>query len=708
MEELSHFINYCSNIHINAKREDETVLNDQSMKCSCKYKEAFNNTHTPMIIIDIKTGNVDDANLAAYKYYSYSKEELLSMNIEAINVLTKEEIFKEMNEAQSENRKFFRFKHKLSNGEIRDVEVYSGPMKIGNKDLLFSVIHDIKEKAELEENYIINKAYFDSLFNNSPEAIAIVDSEFRVLNTNNRFKDVFQYDLVEIENEDLTKILCEQILYDTSYNFRNAIINGKFVTEEVRRKRKDKSVLDVLLLGFPLVIEGKMTGAYCIYSDISEAKEKENKIKMLTYNDILTGLFNRDFFLENLGYEVFKNNDKNIKEKLVVLILKVNEFKEINDALGHLIGDRVLKEFGLRLKSSMRNEDIVARFSEDEFAILIPNIKKIEEIRKLTDKIIKSFDNLFLIGNDEFQITTSIGISVYPDDGEEYITLIRKAEIAMNKSRQFSINSAIRFENSLDNEIQEYFLMKNDLSKCVLDEELFLNYQPIYDTTTNKLVGVEALIRWNHKEKGIISPLKFIPIAEETGMIHSIGEWVLLNACNQNKEWQELGYEPMYVSVNVSVLQLEKHDFIKVVKKILKKSMMDPKYLQLEITETFFTQDYELIEETLKELIKLGIKIAIDDFGTGYSSLGQLCELNINNLKIDRMFIDGVNGNMNKSKIVKAVISLAKSLNISLTAEGVETEEELSFLKINGCTIVQGYLFSKPVGIYEIEKLLKK
>lgn len=701
---MPHFVDHCNNIYIYIKREDETNLNDGSMKCSCKYKESFNNTHTPMIILDMKTGNIDDANLAACNYYLYSKEELLSMNIEDINILTKEVIFEEMNEAQSENRQFFRFKHLLSNGDIRDVEVYSGPMKIGNKDLLFSVIHDTRKRAELEENYIINKAYFDNLFNNSPEAIAIVDSEFRILNVNDRFKNIFQYDLLEIENEDITKVLCEQILYDTSYSFRNAISEGKFVKEEVKRKRKDGSILDVLLLGFPLVIDKEVVGAYFIYSDITESKAQESKIEILTYKDNLTGLFNRKFFLENIKYEISKNTD----EKFAVIILKVNEFKETNDALGHLIGEGVLKEFGQRLKYSIGNEDIVARFSEDEFAVLIPKTKDSEEIIKLTDQIIKGFQNLVIIGKDEFKITTSMGISIYPDDGKEYITLIRKAEIAMNKSREFNLNGAIRFENSLDREIQEYFSMKNDLARCVLDQELFLDYQPIYDTSINKLVGVEALIRWNHKEKGVIPPLKFIPIVEKTGMIHSIGEWVLLNACNQNKKWQELGYEPMYVSVNVSILQLEKPGFSRIVKKILKESMMDPQYLQLEITETFFTQDYELIEETLKEFSKLGIKIAIDDFGTGYSSLGQLCELNINNLKIDRIFIDGVNLNMNKSKIVKAVISLAKSLNISLTAEGVETEEELNFLKRNGCSIVQGYLFSKPVGIYKIEGLLKK
>lgn len=684
-------------------------MTSQSINCDCKYKEAFNNNHTPMMIVDTKTGDIDDVNLAACNYYSYSREKMLHMNIKDINILDKEEIIKEMDKAKLEDRKYFRFKHKLSNGEIRDVEVYSGPMKIKNKELLFSVIHDTKEKDKIMKNYMINKVYFNSLFENSPEAIAIVDKDFNILNINESFEKVFQYNKEEINGADITKILCEEKLYDTSYYFRESISKGKFVKEEVRRKRKNGSVVDVLLLGFPLVVEDRTIGAYCIYSDISEAKEKEKQIQLLTSNDILTGLYNRDFFLENIDYEIHKSRfEENNKEKFAVLFLDINEFKEINDALGHKTGDQVLKQFTLRLSTSLEKKDIISRFGEEEFAILIPRVESLNQIEEILRKITQKIDSPFIINNYEFKITISIGIAIYPDDGTESATLARKAEIAMNKSKKLNSNQATRFENSLDKEVQEYFWMKNNLVKAILDEDLFLNYQPIYDACTNKLMGVEALLRWKHKEKGIIPPTKFIPIAEKSGMIHPIGEWVLLNACMQNRKWQELGYKPIYISVNVSVLQLEQSNFCEIIQRVLKESMLDPRYLQLEVTETYFTQSYESIEKNIKEISKLGIKLAIDDFGTGYSSLGQLCEININNLKIDRSFIDGVEMNVNKSKIVKAVITLAESLNISLTAEGVETQEQLNFLKNNRCTSVQGYLFSKPVETIEIESLLTK
>ena len=250
----------------------------------------------------------------------------------------------------------------------------------------------------------------------------------------------------------------------------------------------------------------------------------------------------------------------------------------------------------------------------------------------------------------------------------------------MDRSKENNKNSVAQFEKAYDSEIQENYWIKNDLLKAVESGELFLNYQPIYDINKNKLVGVESLVRWNHKEKGVIPPLKFIPLAEKTELIDSIGEWVLREAFMQSKKWQDLGYKPICMSVNISVKQLENPNFVDLIKKIIKDTEVNPKYIQLEITETVFTNDYELIKLAIQEISGLGIKFSIDDFGTGYSSLKQLCELSINNIKIDKMFIDNVVENPSKSKIVKAIISLAESLEISLTAEGVETEEDLYYL----------------------------
>lgn len=666
------------------------------------YKEILNNINIPMLIIDSETGDLKEANLAASRYYGYSREELIRMNIWDINILSQEEILKEMDKAKKGGGRFFKFKHKLYNGQIREVEVHTSLAKAKDKNFLLSVIYDVGEK-----DYWINKSCFDSLFNNSPEAIAIIDKDFKVLNVNKGFKKTFKYELLEeIIGKDIIKVLSSEIIDDTFDNFKEPIVKGKFVSQEIKRKRKDGKIINALLLGFPLVLNGETVGAYCIYLD-SVSKDKEKQIEFFTGKDPLTGLLNRDFFLSRLDYKISqKSMDNDIKEKFALIILSVNELKEINEVLGHLVGDKILKEFVLMLRAIVEPRDIIARFGTDEFAILIPEMRSVNELKNIIHKILNNLNKSIFIDGNEFQITTSAGIAIYPDDGTESITLVRRADIAMSKSKEFNINSPIKFDCSLDREIQEYFQMKNDLTKAISNEELFLNYQPIYDIDINELIGVEALVRWHNKAIGIVPPSKFIPIAEKTGLIHSMGDWILLNACKQNKKWQELGYDPIYMSVNISVLQLEQPNFFQIVKEILKESTLDPKYLQLEITETFFTQNYELIESTIKELSKLGIGLAIDDFGTGYSSLGQLCRLNINNLKIDKTFINGVDKNSNKGKIVKTVISLAESLNIGLIAEGVETKEELNFLKENRCTVVQGYFFSKPVGTDKIEKML--
>jgi len=485
-------------------------------------------------------------------------------------------------------------------------------------------------------------------------------------------------------------------------------MKGKIIKKELKGRRKDGNTIDVLLLGLPLIYNGEIIGAYYIYSDISEAKRREEQVKWLTRKDVLTGLYNRKAFLKALDNEILRSDFSDAKNRFAILILNINEFREINEALGYIAGDEVLKQFGSRLKGSVGSNDIVARFEKDHFAVLVPNMDDLDSLKGRIDIILDSLSNSFVVDDNEFQITTSMGISIFPDDGRESTSLLRKANIAMHRSKVLGINESMIYQDSLDKETQEYFWMKNDLAKAISKGELFLHYQPIYDIEINRLIGVEALLRWDHREKGIISPVEFIPLAERTGLIHSIGDWVLMNACQQNKIWQEQGYRPIYVSVNISILQLEQPGFYEMVERILKESKLDPKYLHLEITETFFAQKYQLVQRAVKRLSRLGIKLSIDDFGTGYSSLSQLCQFNIHNLKIDRSFINGVDSNVNKSKIVKAVISLANSLGVGLTAEGVETREQLKFLKQNRCTVAQGYLFSRPIGADEIEKVLAK
>lgn len=795
-----------------------------------KYKSIFNNTHTPMFIIDPEYGNIREANKAAFKYYGYEEKEMLKLKISDINVLSEKEVFEEMQKAKSENRKYFKFKHKLASGEEKAVEVYSGPIKINNEQLLFSIIHDVQEKKEIELMCEIQETYFKNLFENSPEAIALLDNEFKIVNVNKSFEEFFFYSINEIKYRNITHVICDKEFYDESSYFKDCIKNGEYVRRETKRKRKNGELVDVTLLGFPVIKKDKQMGVFCIYSDLSrikqeekskrlfseifknntvgvvitdiegniewvndaftkitgytskevegknpsilksgkhdvkyysnmwnsilsdgkwqgeifnkrkdgeiyqewlniiavkdddgniehfiaminditDAKQKEKKIEILTDRDNLTQLYNRDFFINKLNYEILKREkNEGYSEQLAIFFLDIDDFKEINDTLGHLIGDEILKGFAQRLSGCIREGDVIARFGGDEFIILLPEIKDLQQVLDVAKRILNELNIPFILNDCELNITASIGIATYPDDGKDSTTLVRNADIAMYKSKEVKGSKFTVFKPILDKEIQEHFQIKNNLRNAIIKNELFLNYQPIYTSLTEKVIGTEALLRWAY-EGHKIPPSKFIPIAEKSGEIYAIGEWVLRTACRQNKMWQDLGYKNIFISVNVSILQLERPNFYEIVKSVLMETGLEARYLQLEITETILTKYNHKVIKIVKALNDLGIRLAIDDFGTGYSSLGQLCDLKVNKIKIDKSFIDNVNENFNKRKIVKAIISMAESLNIELIAEGVETMQQLDFLKQNRCDMIQGYLLSKPVDSKLMEKILNR
>ncbi|HYE12018.1 MAG TPA: EAL domain-containing protein, partial [Patescibacteria group bacterium] len=420
-------------------------------------------------------------------------------------------------------------------------------------------------------------------------------------------------------------------------------------------------------------------------------------------------LYNRDYFINKMNYEMLRRNkEQGRKDELAIIFLDIDDFKEINDTMGHTIGDNVLKEFAFRLKGSIREHDIAARFGGDEFIVLLMSVKEDYELLSVANRIIEETKKPFLVDHIEFHITASLGISRYPKDGLDSTTLIRNADIAMYKSKEVKNKKITLFEPSLDEKVKEYFTIKNNMRNAISNNEFYLEYQPIIDMKLNNMVGVEALLRWRCSGTETISPLKFIPVAEKTGFIQPIGAWVLKTACEQNKLWQNKGYCPIYMSVNVSIIQLEQPNFCEIVKSVLKETNLNPRYLQLEITETIFTKNYDNIVQTIKKINAMGVQVAIDDFGTGYSSLGQLSRLEITKLKIDRSFISEINDSESKNKIVKTIISLAESLNLELVAEGVETREQLDFLIRNDCNVVQGYLFSKPINIITLEEMLEK
>ena len=452
-----------------------------------------------------------------------------------------------------------------------------------------------------------------------------------------------------------------------------------------------------------LIKEGDaILGEVVTFKDITERKQLEEEIKYLAYYDSLTDLPNRVFLNDRLNQEL--GNAQMNGQEIAVLYLDLDRFKLINDSLGHSYGDLLLRDVADRLRVSVPKEAIVSRQGGDEFTIILPNIKSEKEVLQVVESVTHSFSNPFYLKENEVYIKTSIGISLFPQDGDNAEVLIKNADAAMYKSKETSGTSFHFFENEMNNRTLEGIKLENALYKALDQDELIIYYQPQINSETNSIVGAEALLRWNHPTEGMISPVDFIPIAEETGLIVPIGKWVLINACKQLKEWQKQGHSHMSMSVNLSGRQFEENNLVTMVKTILEDLDVAPEFLHIELTENQIIKNTVRTIEKMKQLKDLGVNIAIDDFGTGYSSLGYLKNFPIDALKIDKSFIQDIIVDDDNAAITNTIITLAQNLNLNLVAEGVETKEQIDFLLSKNCTIMQGFYFSKPIIAKELSK----
>ncbi|MGE5627465.1 MAG: putative bifunctional diguanylate cyclase/phosphodiesterase [Solirubrobacterales bacterium] len=439
----------------------------------------------------------------------------------------------------------------------------------------------------------------------------------------------------------------------------------------------------------------------CLYEKVAASEEIN---RYLAYHDHLTGLPNRMFLSEQLNRAIQLSNRK--EKFLAVIFLDLDNFKMVNDSMGHTTGDKLLMESSKRLVGILRECDIISRIGGDEFIILVEDAENMDSIKLVAEKILSNLKRPFKINNQEFFVTTSIGISVYPNDGVDADTLIRNADIAMYTSKANGGNQFILCTDEMKNKGVENARLSNYLYHAIERNELELYYQPQVNTVTNKIVGLEALIRWNNKELGLVMPGTFIPVAEKTGLIIPIGNWILERACRQNKAWQEAGLFNIPVSVNMSVRQFQDRNIVERVKEILAETGLEAKYLELEITESVVMKEINYIVEILRAFKKMGISISIDDFGTEYSSLNYLKHLPVDRIKIAMPFIHGIDVSNNDEAITKAIIILAKNMGVRVIAEGVETKKQFEFLSKRMCEEIQGYYYYKPMPAKEIEKLL--
>jgi len=573
----------------------------------------------------------------------------------------------------------------------------------GIKNSLFSVaIRDITVQKNSQDR-VIRQA---SLLDLSRDGIYVIDKDQRLTWWNKGAELLYGYST----DEAIGHIAYELLQTDYPLSGRNAfeeifqtLLHSGSWEGELTQLTKDGNRVTVLSRW---VLDIEYDEVLITNTNITELKRNQEKIEYLATHDDLTGLPNRRLLEDRINHAIIQceRNGGHVG----VLFLDLDRFKIINDSLGHDMGDKLLNEVSQRLVKSVRREDTVARLGGDEFVVVLENVSNIEDIAEISSKILNSIQQPISLGEGagkSISINTSIGGSVYPKDGLDVITLMRNADLAMYKSKEYEMG-AFRFYSPEMNElVLQRLTNENNLRKALNNEEFILHFQPKICSAEGRTTGVEALIRWNHPEKGLIMPSEFIGLAEEIGLINKIGEWALYAACEQNKAWQNMGLPLIQMSVNLSVHQLTPN-LVNIVSKALKMSGLDPKWLDLEVTESAAMKDVDMTIETLGKLRKLGVSISIDDFGTGYSSLEYLKKMPLDNLKIDQSFVSGIPTDSNDLCIVAAIIGLAHNMKLRVIAEGVTSKEQVAFLDTHKCDEMQGYLFSRPVTAEDVEQRL--
>ncbi|TWI57136.1 putative bifunctional diguanylate cyclase/phosphodiesterase [Halalkalibacter nanhaiisediminis] len=559
-------------------------------------------------------------------------------------------------------------------------------------------------QSEIEKRLRESEEQYRSLFRYSTNAMFVLNrlGQFEQVNpATSRMTGYVEDELVMMHFNELVFEQGHKLAQD----FVQRALKGSSETFDIELRHRLKQKLFVHLTLVPNEINGEIKGVIGVAEDITKRKQDEQKIKRMANEDELTGLPNRRSLTEHLATAITLADRNN--EQLAVLFIDLDRFKLVNDTLGHILGDKALKEMGKRINEGLQEEAILARMDGDEFIALIPRLSSLEQATEVASQLLEWIKQPLLIDGYEFTLTGSIGIAMYPDSGDNVELLIKCADAAMYSAKTKGGDVFEKYEENMRYKFFERFHVENDLRRALEKGEFFLYFQPQFDAVTNELCGEEVLVRWFHPEEGVTSPNKFIAIAEETGLIIPIGKWILRQACLQKKKWIDLGYPHVSMSVNLSLRQFLQQNIVETVKDILEESQLPPHLLEIEVTESV-TIDIERTIDILKRLTALGIKISLDDFGTGYSSLQYVSQLPIQELKIDQSFVRNIGKGQNSEGIIAMIINLAHFLNLKVIAEGVETEAQLSYLVKQRCDKVQGYFHSRPLSVEEYELFLQQ
>lgn len=560
------------------------------------------------------------------------------------------------------------------------------------------------EKYRLAEQALwASETYLNAIMEHSPALISVKDMNGNIVMASEHFRQLAGLATEELVGKSVFDVYPKEVA-EKFWSLETSESNLDVPQEtEMEVAHVDGELHTYLVIRFPLRDKSDSVFGICtISTDITERKQAEDtlheqqaRLNYLAFHDSLTGLPNRSLFYDRIYHSLARSRRSN--SKLALMLLDLDRFKNINDSLGHDAGDLLLKAISQRLGESVRDMDTVARLGGDEFVVVLEGIHDNEDISFVANKLLTNLARPISISGHEISTTVSIGISVFPDDGEETDNLLKHADIAMYKAKEGGKNNYQYYTEGMNATAVNFLLLENDLRRAIEQEQLALYYQPQIDFQSGSLVGLEALVRWNHPERGLVSPVNFIPLAEETGLIVPLGEWVLRAACRQQMAWIEAGYFVGKVAVNISPRQFRQKNFPQKVASILADAGLPAKYLELEITESSAMEHAGETINQLNELNRMGLSLAIDDFGTGYSSLAYLKRFPIHKLKIDRSFINEVHVDQSDSAIAKSIIGMAHNMMLNVVAEGVENEAQSQWLSEQGCDYGQGFLFAKPI-----------
>ena len=682
---------------VTERRRAEQALRESEHR----YRTLFEGNPLPMWVYDFETLRFIAVNEAAVRHYGFSKDEFLQMTIADIRPPEELPTMYSTLAALHDRDRNRIFRHRKKNGTVFDAEITSFEFVSAGRRARLVIAVDVTERRIADERLRENEERYRLLFERNLAGVFRSTIDGRILEVNDALARIFGY-----TREELLTVTSYSLYFtpEEQQRLMARLREQKSLSNiELRMRRKDGSEIwalenmNLLESGDDGIIEGTII-------DITDRKAAQEQVEYQAYHDVLTGLPNRLLFRDRIG--VALAHARRNRRAVAVMFLDLDQFKLINDTLGHTVGDGLLQAAAERLVRCVRADDTVARMGGDEFTILISDLPDARGALTVAQKVLDSMLKPMVVDGHELFVTTSVGIAVFPEDGMDAETLLKNSDRAMYRAKEAGRNNyqfatGVAVEGSVGR-----LSLERSLHHAFDRQEFVIHYQPMIELDTYRVVGAEALIRWNNPELGLLSPDEFIPVAEDCGLIFPIGEWVLRTACAQMKQWHRAGHGDLHVAVNLSARQFQQHDLTSMIERILEETGLPASSLDIEITESTAMHNAEMSLAIMTRLKQMGIRLSIDDFGTGYSSLSYLKKFPIDTVKIDQNFVRDLTASPNDGAIISAVISMARALNLRVVAEGVETEEQLEFLRRQHCETIQGFLYSHPLPAEEFEGVL--